>query len=75
MTHVRLIFIGGCMKTGKQKKQMWITLSILAVLVLSLLITGILLTVKNCNKTDSTEHTDGTKNIGSQYETPIDFFN
>ena len=62
------------MKTGKQKKQMWITLSILAVLVLSLLITGILLTVKNCNKTDSTEHTDGTKNNGSQYETPIDFF-
>ncbi|MDY3865336.1 MAG: hypothetical protein SOZ43_04065 [Eubacteriales bacterium] len=63
------------MKTGKQKKQMWITLSILAVLVLSLLITGILLTVKNCNKTDSTEHTGGTKNNGSQYETPIDFFN
>lgn len=54
---------------------MWITLSILAVLVLSLLITGILLTVKNCNKTDSTEHTGGTKNNGSQYETPIDFFN
>ena len=63
------------MKTGKQKKQMWITLSILAILVLSLLVTGILLTVKNCNATDSTEHTDGTKNNGSKYETPIDYFN
>lgn len=63
------------MKTGKQKKQMLITLSILAVLVLSLLITGILITVKNCRGADTTDPTDNnTKNNGSKYETPIDFF-
>lgn len=63
------------MKTGKQKKQMWVTLSILAVLVLSLLVTGILLSVKSCDATDSTGQNGGTSNSGSQYETPIDYFN
>lgn len=63
------------MKNGKQKKQMWVTLSILAVLVLSLLVTGILLSVKSCDTTDSTGQNTDTSNNGSQHETPIDYFN
>lgn len=61
------------MKTTKSKKQMWLTIGILAILVFALCVTGIVLGVKGC-KSDQDPSPSGTAGNGNSYETPIDSF-
>lgn len=61
------------MKTTKSKKQMWLTIGILVILVLAFCVTGIVLGMKGC-KSDQDPSPSGTAGNANPYETPIDSF-